>query len=267
MTRIPEKSAHPVDPGLLHVQALSRFRALRRWRRNSSPSTKTSNRRGFAPPSRQITSPVNSSVRRWKDRLHRRNYCGGPGRTTPASRSCARSRKEDDKTIKALYFQATDIAAAVGGYIYIENQYFQYEEWAQRLVKQCKARAALWRSAAAKSGKPMEDMPVLHVFVVAPVAGTRADGAEDIRHAGEPRTARGHERPAGINRKGNCGGLDEGRGRARQRHPEADRKTTGSGRLAVGGLDAAGQRRKPRPEGKNADALPGNLYSLEAASD
>jgi phosphatidylserine/phosphatidylglycerophosphate/cardiolipin synthase-like enzyme len=78
--------------------------------------------------------------------------------------------EEDDKTIKELYFQATDIAAATGGYIYIENQYFQYEAWAQRLVEKCKAKAALWRSAAAKKGKSMEDMPVLHVFVVAPAA-------------------------------------------------------------------------------------------------
>lgn len=94
-----------------------------------------------------------------------------PARKNDASVQIVRTQpEEDDKTIKELYFQATDIAAAVGGYIYIENQYFQYEEWAQRLVQQCKAKAALWRSAATKSGKSMEDMPVLHVFVVAPVA-------------------------------------------------------------------------------------------------
>jgi len=94
-----------------------------------------------------------------------------PARKDNASVQIVRTQpEEDDKTIKALYFQATDIAAAVGGYIYIENQYFQYEEWAQRLIKQCKATAALWRSAAAKSGKRMEDLPVVHVFVVAPVA-------------------------------------------------------------------------------------------------
>lgn len=93
-----------------------------------------------------------------------------PARKNDASVQIVRTEPEEsDKTIKELYFQATDIAAAVGGYIYIENQYLQYEEWAQRLVKQCKAKAALWRNAA-KSGKSMEDMPVLHVFVVAPVA-------------------------------------------------------------------------------------------------
>ena len=94
-----------------------------------------------------------------------------PAKKNDASVQIVRTEPEEsDKTIKELYFQATDIAAAVGGYIYIENQYLQYEEWAQRLVKQCKAKAALWRNAAAKSGKSMEDMPVLHVFVVAPVA-------------------------------------------------------------------------------------------------
>jgi phosphatidylserine/phosphatidylglycerophosphate/cardiolipin synthase-like enzyme len=94
-----------------------------------------------------------------------------PARKKDASVQIVRTQpEEDDKTIKELYFQATDTAAATGGYIYIENQYFQYEEWTQRLVQQCKAKAALWRSAAAKSGKSMEDMPVLHVFVVAPVA-------------------------------------------------------------------------------------------------
>lgn len=78
--------------------------------------------------------------------------------------------EEQDTTIKELYFQATDNAVNTGGYIYVENQYFQYEEWTQRLVAQCKAKSALWKSAMKKAGKSMEDMPLLHVFIVAPVA-------------------------------------------------------------------------------------------------
>jgi phosphatidylserine/phosphatidylglycerophosphate/cardiolipin synthase-like enzyme len=78
--------------------------------------------------------------------------------------------EEQDKTIKELYFQATDAAVNTGGYIYVENQYFQYEEWTQRLITQCKAKAALWKSGMKKAGKSMEDMPALHVFIVAPVA-------------------------------------------------------------------------------------------------
>jgi phosphatidylserine/phosphatidylglycerophosphate/cardiolipin synthase-like enzyme len=78
--------------------------------------------------------------------------------------------EEQDKTIKELYFQATDAAVNTGGYIYVENQYFQYEEWTQRLVTKCKEKSALWKSGMKKAGKSIEDMPILHVFIVAPVA-------------------------------------------------------------------------------------------------
>jgi phosphatidylserine/phosphatidylglycerophosphate/cardiolipin synthase-like enzyme len=78
--------------------------------------------------------------------------------------------EESDKTIKDMYFQATSIAVDVGGYLYLENQYFQYEEWAQHVISHAKAKAALWKSAARKTGKSLEDMPFLHIFIVIPVA-------------------------------------------------------------------------------------------------
>ena len=78
--------------------------------------------------------------------------------------------EEQDKTIQELYFQATDAVTNTGGYIYVENQYFQYEAWTQRLLAKCKAKSALWKSAMGKAGKTLEDMPMLHVFIVAPVA-------------------------------------------------------------------------------------------------
>ena len=77
--------------------------------------------------------------------------------------------EEQDKTIKEVYFQATDIAALAGGYLYVENQYFQYEEWARRLMQKRKDVIAGWNRGRAKSQKSMEDMPVMHVFIVIPV--------------------------------------------------------------------------------------------------
>lgn len=74
-----------------------------------------------------------------------------------------------DRTIKEVYFQATDIAALGGGYLYLENQYFQYEDWAQRLIEKRKSVIAAWNKGRAKSGKSMEDMPLMHVFIVIPV--------------------------------------------------------------------------------------------------
>jgi len=77
--------------------------------------------------------------------------------------------EEQDKTIKEVYFQATDIAALAGGYLYVENQYFQYEEWARRLMQKRKDVMAGWNRGRAKFQKSMEDMPVMHVFIVIPV--------------------------------------------------------------------------------------------------
>ncbi|WP_017874625.1 phospholipase D-like domain-containing protein [Janthinobacterium sp. CG3] len=76
---------------------------------------------------------------------------------------------EDDKSIKDIYYLATDAACLAGGYLYVENQYFQNEEWAQRLMQKRKDVVAAWKRGAAKAGKSMEDMPVMHVFIVIPV--------------------------------------------------------------------------------------------------
>jgi phosphatidylserine/phosphatidylglycerophosphate/cardiolipin synthase-like enzyme len=38
------------------------------------------------------------------------------------------------------------------------------------LLAKCKAKSALWKSGMGKAGKTLEDMPMLHVFIVAPVA-------------------------------------------------------------------------------------------------
>ena len=77
--------------------------------------------------------------------------------------------EESDKSIRDLYFQATDQAALATGYIYLENQYFQYAEWAQRLLQKRKAVMEKWNASCASCGKTVRDMPILHVFIVIPV--------------------------------------------------------------------------------------------------
>jgi phosphatidylserine/phosphatidylglycerophosphate/cardiolipin synthase-like enzyme len=76
---------------------------------------------------------------------------------------------ENDKSIKDIYYLATDAATLASGYVYIENQYFQHEEWAQRLMQKRKDVIAAWKRGSAKAGKSMKDMPVMHVFIVIPV--------------------------------------------------------------------------------------------------
>lgn len=69
---------------------------------------------------------------------------------------------ENEKTIKKLYLQATSWAR---NYIYIENQYFFYPTFARSLKDH---RAAFCKSWMSKSGKPVSDLPKLHLFVVIP---------------------------------------------------------------------------------------------------
>ena len=78
--------------------------------------------------------------------------------------------EEQDKTAKEMYFLATDTAANATGYLYIENQYFQYQEWAERLIQARKNVMARWKAAGPATGKTKGDMPLLHVFIVMPVA-------------------------------------------------------------------------------------------------
>ena len=67
-------------------------------------------------------------------------------------------------------FLVTDTAATATGYLYIENQYFQYQEWAERLIQARKNVMARWKAACPAAGKTKGDMPLLHVFIVMPVA-------------------------------------------------------------------------------------------------
>ncbi len=69
--------------------------------------------------------------------------------------------EEGDKTIKRLYRQATSFAS---NYIYIENQYFQYTEWARYLKQLRRNYIAAWKAA----GESLKKLPDLHVFVVIP---------------------------------------------------------------------------------------------------
>lgn len=77
--------------------------------------------------------------------------------------------ENQDKTIKEIYFQATDVATRGSGYLYVENQYFQYEEWAQRLISKRQAAIDGWKRGCTAAGKTMEQMPFMHVFIVMPV--------------------------------------------------------------------------------------------------
>jgi phosphatidylserine/phosphatidylglycerophosphate/cardiolipin synthase-like enzyme len=76
---------------------------------------------------------------------------------------------ENDKSIKDVYYLATDAACLASGYLYLENQYFQNEEWAERLMQKRKEVVAAWKCGSSKTGKKLEEMPVMHVFIVIPV--------------------------------------------------------------------------------------------------
>ena len=77
--------------------------------------------------------------------------------------------EEQDKTIKETYFRAVTQASLAAGYLYVENQYFQYEDWARHLLAERKKVVAAWKAGSVKAGKSLEDMPVMHVFIVIPV--------------------------------------------------------------------------------------------------
>ena len=77
--------------------------------------------------------------------------------------------EEQDRTIKEIYFRAVTQASLAAGYLYVENQYFQYEDWAQHLLAERKKVVAAWKAGSVKAGKTMRDMPVMHVLIVIPV--------------------------------------------------------------------------------------------------
>ena len=73
---------------------------------------------------------------------------------------------EQDKTIKKLYFQATNWAY---NYIYIENQYFFYPEFARHL-KECREKFCdKYAEVCGKAGKTLQQMPALYLFIVIPL--------------------------------------------------------------------------------------------------
>ncbi|VWB86643.1 phospholipase [Burkholderia lata] len=90
-----------------------------------------------------------------------------PGLTQNLGTPCQRAQivrtqpEEKDKSVKALYAQATSFAR---NYIYIENQYFQYTEWPKKL----KELRADFLSCSQAAGKSPSDIPNLHVMVVIP---------------------------------------------------------------------------------------------------
>ena len=69
---------------------------------------------------------------------------------------------ELEKSIKEVYFQASSCAH---NYIYIENQYFFYPEFVRHLIKTRKEFCDAWMK---KSGKPVTEIPKLHLFIVIP---------------------------------------------------------------------------------------------------
>ena len=83
------------------------------------------------------------------------------GRAAHRAQIVRTQAEEGDKTIQRLYRQATSFAS---NYIYIENQYFQYAEWAKYLKQLRRDFIAAWKAA----GQPMNKLPDLHVFIVIP---------------------------------------------------------------------------------------------------
>ncbi|KWF27480.1 phospholipase [Burkholderia diffusa] len=69
---------------------------------------------------------------------------------------------EREKSIKELYFQATTYARK---YIYIENQYFFYPEFARHLKEQRDKFCDAWDRL---SNRPVAEVPRLHLFIVIP---------------------------------------------------------------------------------------------------
>jgi phosphatidylserine/phosphatidylglycerophosphate/cardiolipin synthase-like enzyme len=75
-----------------------------------------------------------------------------------------RTQPEDkDQTVRDMYFHATSQAT---NYLYLENQYFQYTEWAEHLIICRKRHRAFYQKVAPTSAPTAPD--VLHVFVVIP---------------------------------------------------------------------------------------------------
>lgn len=80
--------------------------------------------------------------------------------------------EEREKTIKDFYVHSTTVAQ---NYLYLENQYFFYQEWADDLLKTRKEQTSDWKTllaatkhASVKDRVKPKDKPMLHLFVVIP---------------------------------------------------------------------------------------------------
>ena len=69
--------------------------------------------------------------------------------------------EEQDQTIKRLYRQASSFAR---NYLFVENQYFQYTDWARQLKGDRAAYVDGWR----KGGRHQGDLPNLHLMAIIP---------------------------------------------------------------------------------------------------
>jgi len=84
-----------------------------------------------------------------------------------------RTQPEDkEKSIKAFYQHSSQVALNT---LYLENQYFFYQEWADHLLESRKKVTAPWRAKLQATRNPSvkgsvkpQDMPLLHLFVVIP---------------------------------------------------------------------------------------------------
>ncbi|MDF0606716.1 phospholipase D-like domain-containing protein [Neisseriaceae bacterium TC5R-5] len=93
--------------------------------------------------------------------------------TGPVALQLLRTQPEDrEKSIKALYKHTCLVAA---NWMYIENQYFYYQEWAEHLLAARKSQNSNWQKRRKNSTNPQikqhvdaSDKPLLHLFVVIP---------------------------------------------------------------------------------------------------
>ena len=86
----------------------------------------------------------------------------GKARASDVSVQIVRTQPEaGDKSIKQLYYQVIPNALR---YLYIENQYFYYQELAEHLIEAREKFAKSWKEGRGTS----ECMPVLHVFLIIP---------------------------------------------------------------------------------------------------
>ncbi|MDF0604554.1 phospholipase D-like domain-containing protein [Neisseriaceae bacterium TC5R-5] len=80
--------------------------------------------------------------------------------------------QDSDKSIKAFYMHSPLVAQH---YLYQENQYYQYQEWAEQLLAAREKRITNWHECLAASTEPditdnisRADLPILHLFTVIP---------------------------------------------------------------------------------------------------